>query len=95
MRGGVPSRLTFNASVEDARGQADLWVLPLVGDRKPMPFLQTPVAEQQGFSTTATNRYDVSADGQRFLINASVENAMSTPITVVVNWLVGVKSESR
>ena len=95
MRGGVPSRLTFNASVEDARGQADLWVLPLVGDRKPMPFLQTPFAEQQGFSTTATNRYDVSADGQRFLINASVENAMSTPITVVVNWLVGVKSESR
>jgi Tol biopolymer transport system component len=31
------------------------------------------------------NQYDVTADGQRFLMNVPVE-AASTPITVVVNW---------
>jgi Tol biopolymer transport system component len=43
-------------------------------------------------ATTATaNRYDVSADGQRFLVNAPVENAGPAPITVVVNWTAGLK----
>jgi Tol biopolymer transport system component len=32
------------------------------------------------------NYYDVSADGQRFLINNLPEEATSTPISVVVNW---------
>jgi Tol biopolymer transport system component len=44
-------------------------------------------------NTTATNRYDVSADGQRFLVNAARENAGSSlAITVVVNWLAGLKA---
>ena len=30
--------------------------------------------------------YDVSADGQRFLINAQHEQSTSTPLSVVVNW---------
>jgi Tol biopolymer transport system component len=30
--------------------------------------------------------YDVTADGQRFLISSRTEQASSTPITVVVNW---------
>jgi serine/threonine protein kinase len=34
-----------------------------------------------------TNRYDVSADGQRFLINAPSENTSAGYLTVVVNWL--------
>ena len=33
----------------------------------------------------ALNPYDVSADGQRFLVNTIVEEA-STPITLLVNW---------
>jgi serine/threonine protein kinase/Tol biopolymer transport system component len=42
-------------------------------------------------NTTASNRYDVSADGQRFLINASIENTdLAPPITIVVNWLAGI-----
>ena len=40
-------------------------------------------------SAAAANRYDVSADGQRFLVNAPVENTGSAPITVVVNWNAG------
>jgi len=35
--------------------------------------------------------YDVSADGQRFLVNALLEEAPATPITVVLNWTAGVK----
>ena len=31
------------------------------------------------------NDYDVSADGQRFLINNLAEEATSTPISVVIN----------
>ena len=38
-------------------------------------------------------RYDVTADGKRFLINtrAQLEEATSTPITVVLNWTAGLK----
>jgi len=35
--------------------------------------------------------YDVTADGQRFLINSRGEQASSTPITVVVNWAAALK----
>jgi hypothetical protein len=34
--------------------------------------------------------YDVSADGQRFLINTLVD-AASAPITLVVNWTAALK----
>ena len=30
--------------------------------------------------------YDVTADGQRFLVNTPVAGAQSTPITWVLNW---------
>ena len=53
----------------------------------------TPLFESlvDAVNTIATNRYDVSPNGQRFLVNASPENASSRPITVVVNWLAAVK----
>jgi hypothetical protein len=35
--------------------------------------------------------YAVTADGQRFLINAVVETESNAPLTVVVNWAAGVK----
>ena len=35
--------------------------------------------------------YDVSADGQRFLINTAPEQVASAPITVVLNWTAGLK----
>jgi Tol biopolymer transport system component len=35
--------------------------------------------------------YDVSADGQRFLVITSQEQAASDPITIVVNWTAGLK----
>jgi Tol biopolymer transport system component len=39
-------------------------------------------------------RYDVTADGKRFLVNSvsnAPESSAPTPITVVVNWLAGLK----
>jgi hypothetical protein len=35
--------------------------------------------------------YAVSADGQRFLINTTPEQAAQAPITVVLNWTAGLK----
>jgi Tol biopolymer transport system component len=35
--------------------------------------------------------YDVSADGQRFLINTGPEHVTDEPLAVVVNWIAGVK----
>jgi serine/threonine protein kinase/Tol biopolymer transport system component len=47
----------------------------------PTTLFQTLVS---GF--TSPNRYDVSADGQRFLVNSAVEEASKTPISLVLNW---------
>ena len=46
------------------------------------------------FQTRVTGvryEYDVSADGQRFLINTAPEQSASQPISVVVNWTAGLK----
>jgi eukaryotic-like serine/threonine-protein kinase len=37
------------------------------------------------------NKFDAAADGQRFLINVSVESTAPSPITLVVNWMAGLK----
>jgi len=42
-------------------------------------------------ATVGSYQYDVSADGQRFLINTSPEQATSAPITIVLNWTAGLK----
>ena len=43
------------------------------------------------FVTGGRYQYAVSADGQRFLINTTPEQAASAPITVVLNWTAGLK----
>jgi Tol biopolymer transport system component len=168
-------RFILYVSVGPSRGN-DLLVLPLTGDRKPFPILQTQFSEPEGrispdgrwvvyisnesgrneiyvapfpgpggkwqistaggyfprwrhdgseiFYLSPDNRlvtasvngkgpgfevgavkplfatrtvfaagyqYDVSADGQRFLINAAPEQTASSPITVVLNWTAGLK----
>jgi hypothetical protein len=37
------------------------------------------------------NAYDVSADGQRVLLNMFLEATAPPPITVVVNWTAGIR----
>ena len=42
-------------------------------------------------SRTLVYRYSPAADGKRFLIVAQVEDAASVPVTVVLNWIAGLK----
>jgi hypothetical protein len=42
-----------------------------------------------GFVTTSS--YQVTRDGQRFLVNTPVEESASSPLTVVLNWTAGLK----
>jgi serine/threonine protein kinase len=49
----------------------------------PQKLFQTNVAN----FLTNRNSYDVTPDGQRFLINSPTASAASTPITVIVNWM--------
>jgi hypothetical protein len=37
-------------------------------------------------------QYDVSADGQRFLINPVTERTGTSPVTVVINWTAALKN---
>jgi eukaryotic-like serine/threonine-protein kinase len=41
--------------------------------------------------TDFRNHYAVTADGQRFLINSTIEETSATPISVVVNWTADLK----
>jgi dipeptidyl aminopeptidase/acylaminoacyl peptidase len=45
-----------------------------------------PVAGGEGGAPTIAWRWDISPDGQRFLVNAAPEDRSSTPVTVVANW---------
>jgi dipeptidyl aminopeptidase/acylaminoacyl peptidase len=47
---------------------------------------------QTGASSFASPDYDVSSDGQSFLIALPASNAVDAPITVVLNWWAGLKS---
>jgi len=48
----------------------------------PQPLFQTDVPV-----SSVLDQYDVTADGQRFLIIENEEGAASPPIHVAVNWL--------
>jgi serine/threonine protein kinase len=39
-----------------------------------------------GIDSVGTSEYDVTADGERFLVNMAVAGARGLPMTVVVNW---------
>jgi hypothetical protein len=41
--------------------------------------------------TSTNHEYDVTADGQRFIVAAPLTEARNTPLTVVVNWTARMK----
>jgi hypothetical protein len=46
----------------------------------------TPLFQTQVSGFNNSNRYDVTADGQRFLVNSPVETGKETPFNVILNW---------
>jgi Tol biopolymer transport system component len=46
----------------------------------------TPLFQIEVSGFNAPNRYDVTADGQRFLINSPVEVTGQAPFNVILNW---------
>ena len=48
---------------------------------------QAPLVGSSSVGTLARNQYDVTTDGQRFLVNVPAADPSTMPITVVVNWL--------
>jgi hypothetical protein len=38
------------------------------------------------FGVRMMHIYDVTADGQRFIVNTAADQTMVTPVTLVVNW---------
>ena len=46
-----------------------------------------------GVSGIYSQQYDVTADGQRFLINTDLSDVLVAPITVVLNWTAGLKNQ--
>ncbi len=48
-----------------------------------VPLFDTGLSPRWG---TARNHYDVSRDGQRFLVMAPVADDRSSPFTIVMNW---------
>ena len=51
----------------------------------------TPLFEVRLEVDSRRSRYQVTGDGQRFLVNVPLESTLSEPITVVTNWVSGVK----
>ena len=43
-------------------------------------------ASVRNFVGLSRRQYDVTADGQRFILNAAVEEQGAAPITLVQNW---------
>ena len=43
-------------------------------------------AAVRNFVGLSRRQYDVTADGQRFILNAALEEQRSVPITLVQNW---------
>jgi dipeptidyl aminopeptidase/acylaminoacyl peptidase len=55
----------------------------------PLPLFQAKVREQVAGSELVM--YDVSRDGQRFLINTQMERTEAQPMMVVLNWATGLE----
>jgi len=52
----------------------------------PVALFQTRIAGGALVPAPNKQQYDVSRDGGRFIVNMSIEEASTTPITVILNW---------
>jgi hypothetical protein len=93
--GGVGRRISnyapFSASEHGALAYSavdeTLMACPInIHDRTVASGTPTPLFHPTLRSTLLRNHYDVSPDGQRFLINTPVQDETTAPVTVVLNW---------
>ena len=52
----------------------------------PVPLFKTHMVLGPNTFTGFRQQYDVTRDGQRFLVNIPIEETVASPITVVLNW---------
>jgi hypothetical protein len=81
----------FYISADSKIMAVDVTTTPVFRSGSPKALFATPL-----FAYTITpnvTRYDVTPDGQRFLINTLSADGAATPspITVIVNWQIGLK----
>jgi hypothetical protein len=57
----------------------------------PVALFDVPVGRFRSGPFNGMYHYDVTADGQRFLVNTLVEAPPPPPITIVLNWTAGLK----
>jgi Tol biopolymer transport system component len=73
-----------------------LMAVPIKGEAAlevgaPVPLFRPGLLNGPNNATGFRAQYDVTRDGQRFLLNVPVEDAPTPPITVVLDWTVGLK----
>ena len=56
----------------------------------PVPLFAAKTVGGATYAVGYANQYDVTPDGQQFLLNTEVD-ASATPITVVLNWTAALK----
>ena len=68
-----------------------LMAAPVKGEASFEAGMPAPLFEFRAGGYLVTPYYDVTKDGQKFLLSTIVETAPNAPLTVWVNWAAGVK----
>jgi Tol biopolymer transport system component len=77
-------------TAENRLMSVDVATTPTFKPGTPKPLFVAPIRGGAD-TTTPVARWDISPDGQRFLINATNEDRLSQPITVVLNWTAAIR----
>jgi eukaryotic-like serine/threonine-protein kinase len=72
-------------TAENRLMSVDVATTPTFKPGIPKPLFVAPIRGGAG-GTTPVAFWDISPDGQRFLINSTNEDRLSPPITVLLNW---------
>ncbi len=85
-RWGPDGRELFYVALDRKLMKVDMSMIPEVEIGVPQSLFVTRTRMTGLTGSFEPAQYDVSADGQRFLINTLVEEEGATPITLVLNW---------
>ena len=79
----TPNETLMSVDVNTAGGTVQLGI--------PKALFRVPVLGGTGGAPTTAWRWDISRDGQRFLVNTALEEASTSPVTVLLNWASAIK----